>query len=89
LSKEAISQFVQHTARMRTLYHRHRFPAEIIGHCVWLYFRFALNFRDADLLKHLKSRSITIEDLEKLLEACSNQLRLLTILSNQLPPTTF
>ncbi len=20
-------------------YHRHRFPAEIISHCVWLYFR--------------------------------------------------
>ena len=27
-------------------YHRHRFPAEIISHCVWLYFRFALSFRD-------------------------------------------
>ena len=29
---------------MRTsvsLYHRHRFPTEIISHCVWLYFRFA------------------------------------------------
>jgi hypothetical protein len=23
------------------LYKRHRFPAEIIGHCVWLYFRCA------------------------------------------------
>src|SRR6266850_8305542 len=32
---------------MRTvsLYHRHRFPAEIISHCVWLYFRFSLSFR--------------------------------------------
>jgi putative transposase len=29
-----------------SLYHRHRFPAEIISHCVWLYFRFALSFRD-------------------------------------------
>ncbi len=27
-------------------YHRHRFPAEIISHCVWLYLRFALSFRD-------------------------------------------
>jgi putative transposase len=26
-------------------YYRHRFPAEIISHCVWLYFRFALSFR--------------------------------------------
>jgi hypothetical protein len=50
MSKEAISQLVRHTARMHTvsLYHRHRFPAEIIGHCVWLYFRFALSFRDVE-----------------------------------------
>ncbi|TWD50745.1 hypothetical protein FB480_106136 [Agrobacterium vitis] len=27
------------------LYHRHRFPAEIIAHDVWLYFRFALSLR--------------------------------------------
>ena len=29
-------------------YFRHRFPAEIISHCVWLYFRFSLSFRDID-----------------------------------------
>lgn len=23
-----------------------RFPAEIIGHCIWLYVRFSLSFRD-------------------------------------------
>ncbi|PSH62646.1 IS6 family transposase [Phyllobacterium brassicacearum] len=28
-----------------TLYHRHRFPAEIIAEAVWLYFRFPLSFR--------------------------------------------
>jgi hypothetical protein len=27
-------------------YRRHRFPAEIISHCVWLYFRFCLSCRD-------------------------------------------
>ncbi|MDX6530955.1 MAG: hypothetical protein QOH41_3245 [Blastocatellia bacterium] len=31
-----------------SLYHRHRFPAQIISHCVWLYFRFALSFRDVE-----------------------------------------
>jgi len=31
-----------------SLYHRHRFPAEIISHSVWLYFRFALSFRDVE-----------------------------------------
>jgi putative transposase len=27
-------------------YKCHRFPAEIISHCVWLYFRFCLSYRD-------------------------------------------
>jgi hypothetical protein len=31
-------------------YDRHRFPAEIIIHCVRLYFRFALSFRDVEEL---------------------------------------
>src|SRR3954452_18084355 len=31
-------------------YKRHRFPAEIIGHAVWLYFRFALSYRDIEEL---------------------------------------
>jgi hypothetical protein len=26
-----------------------RFPAEIISHCVWLYYRFSLSFRGAEL----------------------------------------
>ena len=29
-----------------SLYRGHRFPDEIIAHCVWLYFRFCLSFRD-------------------------------------------
>ena len=29
-----------------TLYKRHRFPVEIISHCVWLYFRFSLSYCD-------------------------------------------
>ena len=28
-----------------SVYHRHRFPAEIIAEAVWLYFRFPLSFR--------------------------------------------
>jgi putative transposase len=34
--------------RSISLYHPHRFPAEVISHCVWLYFRFALSFRDVE-----------------------------------------
>lgn len=29
-------------------YRRHRFPAEIIAHAVWLYYRFRLGFRDVE-----------------------------------------
>ena len=41
------------THRMMTppatpLYKRHRFPAEIISHCVWLYFRFSLSYCDVE-----------------------------------------
>jgi len=32
------------------LYIRHRFPPEIISHCVWLYFRFSPSYRDVELL---------------------------------------
>ena len=33
------------TDSRHSLYHRHRFPAEIIAEAVWLYFRFPLSFR--------------------------------------------
>jgi len=32
------------------LYKRHRFPAEIISHCIWLYHRFGLSFRAVEEL---------------------------------------
>ena len=35
-------------SRAKPLYHRRRFPAEIISHCVWLYFRFCLSYRDVE-----------------------------------------
>ena len=39
-------------------YPRYRFPPAIIGHAVWLYYRFTLSFRDVeDLLAH---RGITV-----------------------------
>jgi len=31
-----------------SLYKGHRFPAEIVSHCVWLYFRFSLSLRDVE-----------------------------------------
>ena len=40
------------------LYRRHRFPPEIIGHAVWLYFRFNLSHRDVEEL--LAERGIQV-----------------------------
>ncbi len=35
----------------RSLSHKgHRYPAEVISHCVWLYFRFPLSFREVEEL---------------------------------------
>ena len=42
----------------RSRYHRHRFPAEIISHAVWLYHHFCLSFRDVEDL--LAGRSIIV-----------------------------
>ena len=39
-------------------YKHHRFPAEIISHGVWLYFRFCLSYRDVEEL--LFARGITV-----------------------------
>jgi len=41
-----------------TRYHRHRFPAEIIAHAVWLYYRFPLSLRDVEDL--LAERGIKV-----------------------------
>ena len=39
-------------------YYRYRFPTEIISHCVWLYFRFTLSFRDVEEM--LAMRGVTL-----------------------------
>ena len=42
-------------------YHRHRFPAEIISHAVWLYHTFSLSLRDVELI--LAERGIVVTAL--------------------------
>jgi len=39
-------------------YRGFRFPAEIISHCVWLYHRFALSFRDVEEM--MLQRGVTV-----------------------------
>ncbi len=48
-----------------SLYRRHRFPAEIISHCVWLYFRFSLSFRDVEELMFSRGVSLTYETVRE------------------------
>ena len=53
---------------MRTsvsLYHRHRFPAEIISHSVWLYFRFALSFRDVEEMLAMRGVALSYETVRE------------------------
>ena len=46
------------TSPTSDLYKRHRFPAEIISHCVWLYYRFSLSYRDVEEL--MADRGVTL-----------------------------
>ena len=45
------------------LYRRHRSPAEIIGHAVWLYFRFGLSLRDVEELLAERGVAVTYETI--------------------------
>src|SRR5260370_1221746 len=58
---------MRYTARMHSdsLYHRHRFPVEIISHSVWLYFCFALSFRDVEEMLAMRGVSLTYETVRE------------------------
>ena len=44
-------------------YHRHRFPAEIISHAVWLYHVFNLSLRDVELILAERGVVVTHESI--------------------------
>ncbi len=60
-------------------YKRHRFPPEIIGHAVWLYFRFALSYRDVEELLAERGVILTYETVrqwcQKFGQTYANELR--------------
>jgi putative transposase len=62
-----------------SLYRRHRFPAQIISHCVWLYFRFSLSFRDVEEMLAMRGVSLSYETVRewcfKFAQAYANGLR--------------
>jgi putative transposase len=46
-------------------YKHHRFPAEIISHGVWLYYRFCLSYRDVEELLFERGVVVTYEAIRK------------------------
>src|SRR4028118_61100 len=46
-------------------YERHRYPAEIIAHTVWLYFRFSLSFRDVEDLMAARGVTLSYETVRR------------------------
>jgi putative transposase len=62
------ASLLRHTPEMQTaesFYHRHHVPAELISHCVWLYFRFSLSFRDVEELMPSRGVSLTYETVRE------------------------
>jgi putative transposase len=60
-------------------YTHHRFPAEIISHGVWLYYRFCLSYRDVEELLFARGVIVTYEAIRKWCrkfgQAYANELR--------------
>ncbi|HSH80845.1 MAG TPA: IS6 family transposase [Herpetosiphonaceae bacterium] len=46
-------------------YKHHRYPAEIIAHTVWLYFRFSLSFRDVEELMAARGVGLSYETVRR------------------------
>jgi putative transposase len=50
---------------LSALYRRHRYPAEIITHAVWLYYRFNLSFRDVEELMAERGVQVSYETIRR------------------------
>jgi putative transposase len=53
------------TEKLASLYRGYRFPAEIISHCVWLYFRLSLSFRDIEAIMAERGVVLTYETIRQ------------------------
>jgi len=62
-----------------SLYKGHRYPGEIIAHCVWLYHRFPLSFREVEEMMLARGVVVSYETIRawcaKFGQAYANQLR--------------
>jgi putative transposase len=46
-------------------YKNHRYPVEVISHCVWLYFRFPLSFREVEELMLERGVIVSYETIRR------------------------
>ncbi len=64
---------------MSVSYKYHRFPIEVIRHCVWLYYTFPLSFRDIEKMMPYRGIEVTYEAIrkwcKKFAQAYANQIR--------------
>jgi len=49
--------------KKKNAYSGHRYPAEIISHAVWLYYRFTLSFRDIEEMLAARGIEVTYESI--------------------------
>ena len=67
------------TTAARSLYAGHRFPAEIISHAIWLYFRFPLGLRMVEEMLAARGIVVSHESVRqwarKFGQAFANQIR--------------
>lgn len=60
-------------------HHRHRFPAELISHAVWLYYVFSLSLRDVELILAERGVIVSYESIRrwcrKFAQSFANQIR--------------
>ncbi len=57
--------FVMTTTTPAPSYKRYRYPAEIIAHTIWLYFRFNLSFRDVEELMAARGVLLSYETVRR------------------------
>ncbi|EDX83245.1 Integrase core domain protein [Synechococcus sp. PCC 7335] len=64
---------------MNNPYRGHRFPADIISYCVWLYYTFPLSFRDIEKMMLYRGITVTYEAIRswchKFAQSYANQIR--------------
>ncbi|MFD5110642.1 hypothetical protein ACFWJ1_35660, partial [Streptomyces cinereoruber] len=46
-------------------YRNHRYPVEVIAHCVWLYFRFPLSYREVEELMLERGVTVSYETIRR------------------------